>query len=224
MGIGAAIIGSGILSAGAQLFGANAAKNAQVNAADKATAAQLAMFAITRKSLQPFINTGTKATNMLKTNLAGLIKPISMTQEDLEQTPGYQFELAQGLKGVQNAASARGLGVSGAALKGAAEFTTGLASKNYQQQFANALANKQMAYNVLSGTAGIGANSAAGLGTAAGTTGSNIGSNIVGAGNAQAGADIAGANAFTGLGNSLVQALLAQQKMGTGTTPIGVFS
>jgi hypothetical protein len=63
--------------------------------------------------------------------------PAMMTQEQLEKTPGYQFTLAQGLKATQNAAAARGLGISGAALKGAADYATGLADKTYQNQFAN---------------------------------------------------------------------------------------
>lgn len=62
--------------------------------------------------------------------------PPRMTQAELEQTPGYQFTRQQGLQAVQNSAAARGLGVSGAALKGAATFATGLADSTYQQQFA----------------------------------------------------------------------------------------
>lgn len=60
-------------------------------------------------------------------------------QAALEQTPGYQFALNQGLKSVQSGAAARGLGVSGASMKGAANYAQGLASQTYQQQFQNAL-------------------------------------------------------------------------------------
>lgn len=219
-----AILGSGILSAGAQIFGANSAAKTQAKSAQYATDAQLAMFGITRASLQPFINTGSKASNLLATNLRGLMKPINMSQANLEATPGYKFTLGQGEKAVENAASARGLGASGAALKGAADYATGLSDKTYNERFANALANKQFAYNSLIGTSGLGANAAAGLGYNATATGGQIGSNAIGAGNAQAGADIAGANAATGLGNSLVAAILQAQKSGQGTNPVGVYS
>jgi hypothetical protein len=64
--------------------------------------------------------------------------PGTMTQAQLEQTPGYQWNLAQGLKATQSAAAARGLGVSGASLKGAATYATGLADSTYQNQFNNA--------------------------------------------------------------------------------------
>ena len=63
----------------------------------------------------------------------------NLSQSQLEATPGYQFTEAQGLKGVQNSAAARGLGVSGAALKGAATYSTGLADSTYQQQYQDEL-------------------------------------------------------------------------------------
>jgi hypothetical protein len=64
--------------------------------------------------------------------------PPPMTQAQLEATPGYQFNLSQGLKATQSAAAAKGLGVSGAALKGASTYATGLADSTYQNQFNNA--------------------------------------------------------------------------------------
>ena len=64
--------------------------------------------------------------------------PGMMSQAQLEQTPGYQFTRTQGLNAVAGSQAARGLGVSGAALKGAATYGTGLANTTYQNQFANA--------------------------------------------------------------------------------------
>ena len=69
---------------------------------------------------------------------AGMTPPSVMSEADLQKTPGYQFQLAQGLQSTQAAAAARGLGVSGASLKGAATYATGLADQNYQNQFNNA--------------------------------------------------------------------------------------
>ncbi len=63
------------------------------------------------------------------------IVPGSMSQAELEATPGYQFNLSQGQQAVASSAAARGLGVSGAALKGAATFATGLADNTYMNQF-----------------------------------------------------------------------------------------
>jgi hypothetical protein len=57
-----------------------------------------------------------------------------ISEQTLENTPGYQFTLGQGLESTQNSAAARGLGSSGAALKGAATYATGLADQTYQNQ------------------------------------------------------------------------------------------
>jgi len=65
------------------------------------------------------------------TGAGGAAQPFSPTQF-LEQTPGYQFALQQGLKSTQAGYSSRGLG--GAALKGAAEYSTGLAEQTYGAQ------------------------------------------------------------------------------------------
>lgn len=94
------------------------------------------------------------------------VQPTTLGQDmqtALEQTPGYQFTLDQGLKSVQNSYAAQGLGSSGAALKGAASFATGLADQTYQQQLNNYLQNYnsnlsnynsqfQNAYNLYNGT------------------------------------------------------------------------
>lgn len=67
-----------------------------------------------------------------------------LSESQLEATPGYKFELAQGEQGVTNSAAARGLSDSGAALKGASQYATGLADNTYQNNFndENALANE----------------------------------------------------------------------------------
>jgi len=147
------------------------------------------------------------------------MKPIVLDQKALEKTPGYQFQLAQGLKSGLSAAGARGFGpTSGAAVKGAEQYAIGLASENYQQQFANALANKQMEWEALYGTATVGESGAAHVAQSSEATGRSIASNLTGAGAAEAKSDIATANAVTGFGNALTaQQLLANQQKSTGT-------
>lgn len=78
-----------------------------------------------------------QAANYLQ-QAAGMRPPSTVTEKWLQQTPGYQFQLQQGLEQTQAAAAARGLGVSGASLKGAATYATGVADSNYQNQFNNA--------------------------------------------------------------------------------------
>lgn len=142
------------------------AGDAQAKGAGKGADAEREMYERTRADLRPYNEAGYDATERLRNRLTELTSPIVMDQAALEKTPGYQFTLAQSLKSVQNSAAARGLGNSGAAFKGAAEYATGLADSTYQNQFANALTNQQGAYDKLMGVAGLGANAAAQTGQA----------------------------------------------------------
>lgn len=202
----AAVAGTAV-SAGSSLMGADA----QNESVDSANAQQRAFYDQMRADLKPFLDTGYKANTDLSNRLTELTSPITMDQETLEKTPGYQFNLTQGLKSTQNSAAARGLGNSGAALKGAATYATGLADSTYQNQFNNAMANQENAYNRLMGVTTLGQNSAAQVGSAGLHTGDSIGANTIGKGNAQAAADTSlgktfnntatgiGANALAGL-------------------------
>jgi hypothetical protein len=223
--VAAAVIGSSVLGAGASLVGSSNAASAQENAANQATQAQLQMYNQTRKDLLPY-NTGGQgdfaAYNRLVNSPAYINGP-QLTQSALRATPGYQFTENQGLKSVQNAAAARGLGVSGAALKGAAAYATGLANNTYQQNFQDMVTNQTNAANRLLSGAQLGENAGAQTGAYGTTTATNIGNNIIGAGNAAAGADIAGANAIGGIGSSIGNLYLtnALLKSGGGTGLFG---
>lgn len=144
----------------------------------------------------------------------------------LEQTPGYQFALDQGLKATQSGAAARGLGVSGASMKGAAGYAQGLASQTYQQQFQNQLSLATGAQNLgtqmlnLSGSAlnlntgqqgqiqnqagrlqaiaALGESAAAQTGSIGATLAGNAGNYLQQAGLAQAAGTTGVANAVTG--------------------------
>jgi hypothetical protein len=163
------------------------------DSADKAANLQNQRYQTTRGDLAPYFQPGYNALN----DAYGLARlgptgggpdylaqasqnlPGNMTQAQLEATPGYQFDLSQGLKAVQSSAAARGLGVSGASLKGAGNFATGLANKTYLDQFnvgqkrfedylnlnTGQQGNVTNSFNRLNAIAGMGANAAAGLGT-----------------------------------------------------------
>lgn len=218
----AAVAAAGVASAAVGAISSSDAASAQTSAANNATNEQQAQFNSTQQNLAPYITSGTTATNALNNLtgagtsnpltsplLAGAPLPPTMTEAQLKQTPGYEFNLSQGLESTQNSAAARGLGNSGAALKGAANYATGLADSTYQNQFNNyqtmfndTLANQTNSFNRLMGLSSQGENAAAGLGNVGAQTASNIGSNIIGAGNAQGAADIAGGNAFSSAANS----------------------
>jgi len=242
-----AVIGGGSLISG--VLGATSSSGASKQAASSANqAAQLQQqqYATTRADLLPYNQVGQSAANQLEAlntsgfnagqpnylDMAAQNVPGTMTQAALEATPGYQFQLSQGLQSTQNAAAARGLGVSGAALKGAATYATGLADSNYQTQFTNQQtkyqdylnlntgqqSNATNLYSRLSGTSTLGANAAASTGTQ-GTAAASTGGNYLN----QAGQDTAAgtkgiSNAFIGSANSGMQNYLAYTGLQNGMT------
>jgi len=166
------------------------------------------------------------------------------TEAQLQATPGYQFDLSQGLLGAQNGATAQGLGVSGAAMKAGATFATGLADNTLQTQdqiFNSNLANAEGIYNTgLANTQGIFQQNLgnvinpllqyAQLGENAGAQTGTIGANAIqsssnlqtGAANAQAAGTVGSANALSsGLSsasNSATNYLLYNNLLGGGGT------
>ena len=205
MGIstGAAILGSGILGAGSSIFGASQAASAQKKAAVAQANANLGMFNTMAGYLAPYRDVGQQYAGELKNRMGDLTAPIGLDQASLEKTPGYQFTLQQGLKSTQNSAAARGLGSSGAALKGAGTYATGLADNTWKDVFNAQTTNAQNTWNRLLQGASLGGNAAAGTGQGALSTGQNIGNALMNAGNAQAGAYTSFGNTGANLANNL---------------------
>lgn len=239
MPVGAAI---GIGSVASAVIGGAAAKSAaktQASAETQAANTMSAQYAVTRADLLPYNAAGQAAT----ANIAGMAPfnpgtfDFSPTEAQLEATPGYQFARNQGLKSVQNSAAARGLGVSGAAQKGAETFATGLADTTYQNQFANALSKYQANYTTGLGAytanlgreqnlAGLGENAGAQTGNFGTQTSANIGQTQVGSANAQAAGTVGAANAAASGINGVSNAFLLNRFFGAGTptTPVGMYA
>src|SRR5882757_7410351 len=201
--VATAIIGGSLIGAGATAYSASKASEAQTNAANTAANTSLSMYNTTRGDLSPYRQIGQTASDQLTSRLSDLTAPITMDQATLEKTPGYQFNLTQGQRAVTNSAAARGLGSSGAALKGAATFATGLADSTYQNQFNNAQTNQANAYNRLKALVDTGENASAQTGTA-GTAAANTAAGAQrGAGNAQAAAANATGSAISNTANGI---------------------
>lgn len=186
--VGIAILGAAVVGGAVTAYSSSQAASAQTSAANKASETALRMYGQTREDLSPFRQAGADAQTELQQRLPFLTSPIVMDQAALEKTPGWDFVNKQGQRAVTNSAAARGLGVSGAALKGASEFATGLANKTYQDQFNLENINRTNAYDRLMGLVRTGQASAAQTG-AAGTAAANTTAGAqIGAGNAQAAA------------------------------------
>ena len=186
-GIGAAgSIGSSLIGSSAARGGAQQATNTQ----QQALAAEQAM-------AQPYATAGQVAETELGAELqsGALGQPAPTDLTAIANFPGYQFTLRQGLQATQNAAAAQGLGVSGPALLGAANYATGLAQSNFQQYFNDYWANQNNRFNMLSKLVGVGANAAVGAG-------SNVADTASGIANAQLAQGAATASGVTGAGNA----------------------
>ena len=217
--------------------GANQQAQAATDAAQTQANAQLQAYQMLQGKLAPYSAIGTSVLpQLLKSlgyqgtfdsggNVSGIsgqgfqYNQFSFNPSDLQNTPGYQFTLQQGQKGVNNALSSQGLLGSGAQGKALSDYTTGLANNTYNQQLQNALGMYQTNYNSALGqyntNAGqlgsllnLGQNAAAGTGQAAYNT-------QVGAGNALAAGQVAAGNTTANAFNSL---------MGAGKTGAQIYS
>jgi hypothetical protein len=79
--------------------------------------------------------------------------PMVNSLEDLQNTPGYKFQLEQGLQSLGSSAAAKGMTLSGAALKSANNYAQGQAATGFQNAwqrgqdaYQNAYARKQERY------------------------------------------------------------------------------
>jgi hypothetical protein len=204
----AAAIG-GVASLAGAYLSSNAATDAATTqaAATKAAAAQTQdNYGQIRSDLQPFVQSGYNALSNVNARLPDLTTPFNPTQAQLEATPGYQFIKSQGLQAVQNSAAAKGLGISGAALKGAADYATGLADSTYKDQFNIDQANKNNAYTKLLGLVGNGSTAANQTGIFANSANKTAADYLTSGAAATAAGDVGSAkaisNGLTGVGNA----------------------
>jgi hypothetical protein len=199
---------------------AAAAQNAaqtEANSANYAAQLQNQQFQTIQQNLSPYMQLGTNNIPGLQSQLGQLGNMqfnFNPTEQQLQQTPGYQFTLNQGLNTVNNQLASKGLNLSGAQAKGIAGYTTGLADQTYQQQYQNALQNfmtnygvQSDQYNRLAGLVGTGQNAAANLGSFGTQITSNVGNLLTQAGSAQAAGITAQGNSQTAAFQSLLNGL-----------------
>ena len=199
--VAAAVVGSA-------LIGSNAAKSAagtQAAASQAATDAQERMFERQVELQEPWRKAGEGALNRLSTGLAAggeFATPFSKT--DWKTDPGYAFRLSEGMKALDRTAAARGGLISGSALKAATRYGQDMGSQEYQNAFNRYYAERTNMLQPLQSLAGVGQSSANTLTSAAGNYGSQIGSNLISAGNAAAAGTVGSANAIaSGLGQGI---------------------
>ncbi|MBI6654968.1 hypothetical protein YA0721_03780 [Pseudomonas carnis] len=207
--VAAAVVGSAVVGGVASSMASGKQADAAGKAADQSAEAAAQM----RADLTPYNDLGKQAINPLWAAMgynvddkggvtqnpdATLQQKFAFDPANLENTPGYQFTLQQGLKGTNNALAAQGLGLSGAQAKGLSQYTTGLANQTYGDQYNRALSTFNTNYQVaannvnnLQNLVNTGQNSAAQSGQQGVQAANNAGNYLTQQGNAQA-AGIAG--------------------------------
>lgn len=200
-------------------IGSMAAANTQAGAQEQAANTQAQMFNTIVGQEQPFLQGGYSAETSLNqllgtasatgkggtaagTGLPGgyLTETFNPTMEQLENYPGYQFQLQQGGQAVRNADTPGVGALSGAALKDLMSFNQGLAASNYNNYFNQFQTQQNNIFNRLSQIASLGQNAAGNLGNA----GTQLGTGIAQAQAAAGGSMASGiASAAGSIGNSI---------------------
>jgi hypothetical protein len=232
------------------LFGSSAASNA---AKEQEQAEQKGINFLGQEQQQgmanysPYLSAGSTASGTLSSLLgtpgSGLLTPWSQqftapTAAQAAQTPGYQFQLQQGLNAAQNSAAGQGSLLSGRTLADLNNYAQGTASTNYQNTFNNALTQYNSAYNTfqnnqnneysrLMGVSGQGLTAAQGAGGLLSNLGGDTASLMAGQGAAAAAGTIGSANAWSGalsgVGNAATNMMMLSQLNGMGTSGGGGF-
>lgn len=189
-----------LASSAVQANQARRAQDAQVGAARDATALQERQFNQIRDDQAPYRSAGYAALD----DLMGMRGGPSMTAEDVMSEPGYEFARLQGLRGIEGSAAARGMALSGSALKNAARFNSDYASTRFSDAWNRRQADFGNRWGRLSALAGIGQTATQQTGQAGMQFGAMGGNNMMGAGNAAAAGAITRGNIY---GNAINQGL-----------------
>ncbi len=209
--VAVAIAGGALVGA----IGSNLAAGQQAGAQEQAANTQAGMFNKIVGQEQPFLQAGQNATSTLQqltgistptgpggtagsTGLPGgyLTQTFNPTQAQLENYPGYQWQLQQGAQAVRNA-DTPGIGaLSGAALKDLMNYNQGLASSYYNTYFNQFQTQQNNIFNRLNSIAQTG-QAAAGNEAVAGTQlGTGIAQAQAAAGGSLAGGIVGATNAI----------------------------
>lgn len=149
-----------LIGAGVSILGASKAASASNKASAQALALQQQQYQQARTDMQPYMQAGQGALNALQQRIVGgagaggadpgsfgaTANPaysqaayqapdaFSYSADDYTQSPGYQWQLQQGLGAINSSQAHRGALNSGATLKSLASYAQGLAAQDFNAQ------------------------------------------------------------------------------------------
>lgn len=197
------IAGTALVSAGAGIFGANKAASSQDKATKKAAKLQKQALAQQLALTKPYVEAGKNALpEYLK-----LAPYEDFGMKQFQADPGYNFRMAEGMKGLERSAAARGLLQSGGTLKGIQQYGQNLASAEYDNAFSRYISQRESSMEPYRYLTGLGQAAAAGQAANIGSSGATLAEIAAGRGNTNAAlaAGTAGAigNAFSSAGQGV---------------------
>jgi hypothetical protein len=153
---------------------ANSAVHSGLDASGKyigdAGAAQKDIYGNLVAGLDPYKNAGLTGLDKMQST-AGTF---AFNPSDLENDPGYKFQLAQGQKALANSAASKGMLMSGSALKSLDQYSQGLAGTSYQNAYNRALSTYQTNQAGYQSLANLGTNANSQAISAGGTYGGQL--------------------------------------------------
>ena len=200
--IAAAAIGAAG-SAAAGIYGANKAASSQDKATKKAAKAQKQALAQQLALTKPYVEAGKNALpEYLK-----LAPYEDFGMKQFQADPGYNFRMAEGMKGLERSAAARGLLQSGGTLKGIQQYGQNLASAEYDNAFSRYISQREASMEQYRYLTGLGQAAAAGQAANIGSSGAALAEIAAARGNASAalaaGTGTAIGNAFSSIGQGV---------------------
>lgn len=213
MSWGLVVVGGAALAG--SVIAANASSDAastQADAANNASNVMLNQQNMSRKDMQPWLDSGRGALSQLNQQMPDLTRNFSMA--DFRADPSYQFNLQQGQQAIERSAAARGGGIGGGATTASLlDYSQGLAGQQYQNAFNNFNTNQTNRFNRLASVAGVGQQAATTLGAQGAQTAAGIGQNITSAGAANAAGMVGQANAINGAIGQTTNTWMQQQML-----------
>lgn len=155
--VAAITIGSALVGGAIQSDAAGRASNAQVDAANRNTAATDRQFQQTREDNAPFQKAGVNALKMQSDGLTpGGDFNRDFTMADYTKDPGFDFRFNNGRDAVEGSAAARGQLLSGGTLKALTQYGQDMGSQEFSNAYQRWNADRDRRFNRLATVAGQG--------------------------------------------------------------------
>lgn len=171
------------------------ALRAQRQAAALAEQRQQSMYDQTRQDQAPWREAGGRALSGMED--ADFQRDFSMS--DFQKDPGYDFRMKEGMKALQNSASARGSLNSGATMKALTRYGQDFATNEYTNAYNRFNGDRDRRFNRLSNLAGLGQTATNQMQNANTNYGNQMSDLLTGVGNANAASRINQGNRFNQL-------------------------